>query len=110
MFVFHVVFLVINVCNQGKNLCSPCISSSIFLHGRETCYRSFSNENRKSKFENTMRRTIFRTKVKKVTGVRRNAHNKHLHDLCSSPNITTADKLTMRGNGQVECIGEKRNA
>jgi len=27
MFVFHVVFFfVINVCNQGKTLCSPCIT------------------------------------------------------------------------------------
>jgi len=24
MFVFHVVFFVINVCNQEKTLCSPC--------------------------------------------------------------------------------------
>jgi len=24
MFVFHVVFFVINVCDQGKTLCSPC--------------------------------------------------------------------------------------
>ena len=27
MFVFHVVFFVINTYNQGKILCSPCIST-----------------------------------------------------------------------------------
>ena len=57
-----------------------------------------------------MLRTIFRTKVEEVIGGRRNAHNEHLHDLCSSPDITAAEKSRTRGNGQLECIGEKRNA
>jgi hypothetical protein len=86
------------------------IISSIFLHGCETCFRAFSNGNGKGKFEKTMLRTIFGTEVEEVIGGRRNAHNAKLHDLCSSPNITTVNKLRAKGNGQVECIGRNRNA
>ena len=80
------------------------------LHGCETCSRAFSNKKQNEQVENTMLRTIFGTKEKGVTRGRRNAHNQHLHDLRSSPNIITAIKLTTKGNGQVGCIGEKRNA
>jgi hypothetical protein len=49
-------FLVINVCNQGKTLCSPCIFSKSFIHNiqdetkQATCFGRLSHQH--AVFEN----------------------------------------------------------
>jgi hypothetical protein len=62
-------------------------------------------------FENRVLRRIFGQKKNEVTGDWRKLHNEELHNLYSSPSITTTIKLNkMRWAGYVTRIGEKRNA
>jgi hypothetical protein len=62
-------------------------------------------------FENRVLRRIFEPKRHEVTGEWRKLHNKELHDLCSSPNISKIKKARrMRWEGHVARMGEMRSA
>jgi hypothetical protein len=68
-------------------------------------------EHRLRVFENRVLRRIFAPKGDKMTGDWRKLHNEELHNFYSSPNIIRMIKSKrMRWAGQVERMGEKRNA
>jgi hypothetical protein len=65
-------------------------------------------EHKRSMFENRVLRRIFGPKRDKVTGDRRNLHNKELYKLYSSPNIIRIIKSKrIRRKGHVARMGKK---
>jgi len=70
-------FLVINVCNQGKTLCSPCIMIKTYGHGSWSFTKR--EKHRMRVFKNTLLRKIFGRKTDEVTGEWRELHNEELN-------------------------------
>jgi len=97
-------FLVINVCNQGKTLCSPCRTIIVLVENWSLTLRE---EHRLRVFHNMVLRRIFGPKTDDVTVDWRKLHNEELHNLYSSPNIILVIKpWTKKRVWQVTCVLE----
>jgi hypothetical protein len=74
----------------------------VVLYGCETWSLTFGEEHRLGVFEDRVLKRIFGPKGDEVTGEWRKLHNEELHDLYSSPSITTIMKARrMRWAGHV---------
>jgi hypothetical protein len=83
---------------------------AVVLYGCETWSLTLMEEHRLRVFESRVLR-IFGPRKDDVTGEWRKLHNEDLHNLYSSPNIIRMIKSRrMRWAGQVERMGETRNA
>jgi hypothetical protein len=76
-----------------------------------TILRVFREEHGLTVFENRTLMRIVGPKRNEVSGSLRKLHNEELHDLYSSPSITTMiNSRRMRWEGNVTHTGEKRDA
>jgi hypothetical protein len=83
------------------------------LYGCETWSLTLTKEHRVRMFEYRVLRRIFGPKRDEVMGEWREMHNEELHDLYSSPSMSSIRIMKvrmMRWAGHVARMGEKRNA
>jgi hypothetical protein len=82
----------------------------VVLYGCEIWSLTLRQEQRLRVFENGVLRRIFGPKGDEASGEWRRLYNEELNDLYSSPNIIRVSKSTVRWEGHVARIGEKRGA
>jgi hypothetical protein len=88
---------------------SPLQKKTLVVFGCETWSLTLREEYRLRVFENRMLRRIFGPKRDEVTGGWRKLHNEELHNLYSSPSITTVIKPKKMGR-TCSTHGPKKNA